>query len=116
MINDYILNWGDLLWVPLALLVVRKKQRLNAILFVLVCVLTLRLQVELMSSIGFSQGFLKFMDLPALWRGYMVYGVFIGLFLLLSRWSRERDPYVNIAAAITVFIAAFCISTFLMIL
>jgi low affinity Fe/Cu permease len=116
MVNDYILNWIDLAWVPLALLLVRKGQRLNALIFVLVCILTLRLQVELMLEIGFDNGFFKFIDLPVLMRGFMAYGVFIAVFIGLSRWSRERDVYVNMAAAITVYIAAFCVSTFIMLL
>jgi hypothetical protein len=116
MINDYILNWIDLAWVPIALLLVRKGQRVNATLFVLACVLTLRLQVELMFEVGFGNGFFKFVDMPALLRGFMAYGAFIAVFLGLSRWSRERDHYVNMAAAITVYIAAFCVSTFIMLL
>lgn len=116
MVNDYILNWMDLAWIPWALLMVRKKQRIIAVLFVLACVLTLRLQVDLMIEIGFGDGFFKFIDLPLLLRGFMAYGVFIFIFLGLSRWSRELDPYINMAAAITIFIAAFCVSTFIMVL
>jgi len=116
MINDYILNWIDLVWVPIALLLVRKGQRVNAILFVLVCALTLRIQVELMFEVGFANGFFDFFDMPALMRGFIVYGGFILVFLGLSRWSHERNPYVNMAAAITVYIAAFCVSTFIMLL
>ncbi|HPD83010.1 MAG: hypothetical protein R3D88_04265 [Alphaproteobacteria bacterium] len=113
---DIVLNWLDLLWIPLSFLIVRKKQRLKAIAFIMVCIISLRLQVELMDDIGFHNGFLHFISLPALYRGYWVYGIFIIALLGLLRFSRERDPYIYIAAAISVFIVAFCISTFIMVL
>ncbi len=113
---DYILNWIDVLWLPLAYVIVRKGQRIKALLFVMTCILTLRLQVELMQEIGFHKGFLPFLDVPVLYRGYVTYGVIILTFLLLSRYSKERDPYIYMAAGITVFITAFCVSTFIMVL
>jgi len=114
MVNDYFFNWLDVLWIPLALMLVRKKQRLNVVLFIAACIFTLRLQVELMESVGYSTGFLPLLTFPELYRGYIVYGFFIGVFVGLSRWSRERDVYINMAAAITVYISAFCVSTFIM--
>lgn len=116
MTYDYILNWIDLLWIPAAYLLVRKGQRVGAIIFTLVCVFALRMQVELMDQIGFHHGFFKFVDLPVLYRGFMTYAVFIAVFLFISRISREKDAYIFIAAGITVFMAAFAVSTFIMLL
>lgn len=116
MLLNNILNWLDFLWIPAAFFIVRKKQRAYAIGFVLMCLLVLRLQVELMTEIGYERGFLPFLSVPSLYRGFVVYGVIIGLFLLLSRWSREKDRFIYIAASITVLFVAFCVSTFVMFL
>ena len=113
--NTY-LNWMDLSWVVVALLAAHKGQRGKTVLFVLTCVLALRLQVELMNEIGYSTGLFPFFDFPLLQRGFLAYGVFIAIFLSLLHLSRERDPYIYMAAAITVFTVAFCVSTFVMVL
>lgn len=111
-----IYSWLDLIWIPIAFLVVAKGKRLKSILFILSCVFTLRLQIELMHEIGKPAGILPFLDSPLLARGFLSYGLAISLFLLLSYYSRKEDPFVYIAAAITVYIAAFCVSSFVMIL
>lgn len=110
------MDWIDLLWVPLTFFALHKGQRIKAVLFVLSCILTLRLQIELMEEIGYPDGILPLIDYSPLHRGYMTYGAFIAVFLILSHISREKDPYVFIAAAITVFIAAFCVSSFILVL
>lgn len=111
-----LLPWLDFLWLPLSFLILRKNQWGKALFLILGCIFTLRMQVELMDVVGQPNGFFNFMTWPALIRGYVVYGFFILGFLILARWSREKDPYVFIAASITVFMAAFCVSTFVMIL
>lgn len=113
---DIFLNWFDLVWVPVALLVVNKGQKLKAVLFVLACALALRLQVELMVEINYPSGFLPLLDYPLLHRGFIIYGVFTAVFLALSFFSREKDHYIYIAAAIAVFTIAFCVSSFVMVL
>lgn len=113
---DIILNWIDLAWLVVALLVAHKGQRLHAVLFILVCVLALRLQVELMTEIGYSTGLLPFLTFPLLYRGFFAYGAFIAVFLSLAYFSREKDPYIYIAAAIAVFTVAFCVSSAVMVL
>ena len=113
---DLLVNWLDFLWILVALLLLRKGQKLKGILFILACMLALRLQVELMTEIGYSEGFLTFLTAPALYRGYIVYGVFIGLFLLLAHVSKERNAFVYLAAGISVFTFAFVVSTGVMFL
>ncbi len=114
--SGFVGQWLDFLWLPLSFLILRKNQWLKSLFFILACIFTLRLQVELMDAVGYPFGFFNFMSWSALLRGYLVYGFFILGFLILARWSREKDPYVIIAASITVFIAAFCVSTFVMVL
>lgn len=110
------MNWLDLIWIPLALLIARRGQRIYCLGFVMISIFALRLQVDLMQVLGFEYGFFGLIDFPALWRGYAAYAVFIAMFLGLTRWSKERDPYIFIAAGITVFVSAFCVSTFIMVL
>lgn len=112
----YIINWIDLIWVFVALVVLHKGQRMKAVMFILSCVLALRLQVELMFEIGYPTGFFPLLEFPLLERGFMAYSVFIATFLALSYFSRERDTYIYMAASITVFITAFCVSTLVMVL
>jgi hypothetical protein len=115
-LTQTMVDWLDFLWLPLAFLMLRKNQWGKSLFFILACIFTLRLQVELMQAVGQPQGFFNFMEWSSLIRGYVVYGFFILGFLILARWSQEKDPYVFIAASITVFMAAFCVSTFVMVL
>lgn len=85
-------------------------------MFVLACVLALRLQIELMVEIDYPTGFFPFLDYPLLQRGFIIYGGFTAVFLGLSYLSKEKDHYIYIAAAITVFTIAFCVSSFVMVL
>ncbi len=109
-------NHIDLLWVPVALLCLHKGQRLKAVLFVLACAFVMRLQIELMQSIGYGKGFFRFIDAPLYVRGLVTYSVFILGFFILSHFSPRTDSFVYIAASITIFIAAFCVSTLVMVL
>jgi hypothetical protein len=107
---EILLSWLDLLWVPLVLIMMHKDQKFKSVIFVLVCILALRLQVELMRDIGYENGVLPFFTWPALYRGYVVYGLFMGMFLFLAHISKERNSYIFMAAGISVFIFAFIIS------
>lgn len=113
---QYLLNWLDLVWVGIALFALHKGQRLKAVLFILSCVLALRLQVELMQEINYPNGIFHLLNFPLLQRGFITYGAFIAVFLILSHVSREKDPYIFIAASISVFTVAFCASTLVLVL
>ena len=111
-----LFNYIDLAWVPVALVCLHKGQRLAGVLFVLTCAFGLRLQVELMQSIGYPRGFFHLMDAPLFLRGLVTYSAFILFFLILAYFSPRSDRFVMIAASITVFIAAFCVSSLIMVL
>ena len=111
-----LFNHIDLLWVPVALFCLHKGQRLKAVLFVLVCAFAMRLQIELMQSIGYGRGFFRLMDTPLYIRGLVTYSVFILGFFIMSHFSPKTDSFVYIAASITIFIAAFCVSSLIMVL
>jgi hypothetical protein len=109
-------QWIDLLWVPVALFMTHKGHRVMGMAFVLSCVFTLRLQVELMDSIGFPDGILGLIHADAFKRGLIVWGILIGLFLLLARLSPNAFYAVFMAAALTIYFLAFTASTVLMVL
>ncbi|MEM7618653.1 MAG: hypothetical protein AAF244_04645 [Pseudomonadota bacterium] len=113
---DMVLNWLDLLWIPISYFFVARRHWVTAIMLNLVMVLALRLQVELMSEIGHANGLLPFMSMPILYRGFIIYGFFMLIFLILARFSRESNAYIHIAAAIGMFIISFCIMTGVMFL
>lgn len=113
---DTILQWIDLIWAPIIFFTANKKVRVKGVIFVLACVFMLRLQVQLMTEIGFNAGILTFIQWPALYKGMAIYGFFIGVITLLNALSKDTDPYVFIAASISVFILSFCISSVVMVL
>jgi mannose/fructose/N-acetylgalactosamine-specific phosphotransferase system component IID len=110
-----LFNHIDLLWVPVALCL-HKGQWVKAILFVLMCAFVMRLQIELMQSIGYGKGFFHLMEASLYIRGLVTYSVFILGFFVLSSFSPRTDSFVYIAASITIFITAFCVSSLVMVL
>lgn len=111
-----LLNWVDLLWLPAAFFIMERGKRLLTFGFIISCMILLRLQVELLAEGGFPNGIMGFMESGILARGMITYGAFIALFLLISRFSRGVDKSIHIAASISVFFAAFCLSTLIMVL
>ena len=113
---DVIYQWLDLLWLPIGLFAVHKGQRIKTAIFIITCVLTLRTQIEFAESFGFSTGVLNILHSPLLYRGYCVYGFFIGVFIVLAYFSPKTEKMVFFAAALSMYILAFCISFLSMIL
>lgn len=116
MTAQTLLEWIDLLWIPVGFFAAERGKRLFTAVFAGACALLLRLQVELLRGIGFSNGFLGFMTSDVLYRGMVVYGFFILLLLVLAFYSKGSDKNIHIAASITLMIAAFCVSFFIMVL
>ncbi|MEM8833738.1 MAG: hypothetical protein AAGB32_04275, partial [Pseudomonadota bacterium] len=103
---QFILSWLDLLWIPATIFMTPRRYWVKALFLVVCCIITLRLQVELMGEIGFPTGMLPFLTYPALYRGYVVYGVFILFFLSLSAFSKKEHAYIYLAAAISLYVVA----------
>ncbi len=114
--NFDIHAWLDLIWLPVALLTVHKGQRIKSSAFVLSCILTLRLQVEIIEGMGFKTGILGFLDSSLYHRGLVLYSLFIMLFLLLSWFSPNTKGYLYLAVSISLFFMAFTASSFIMVL
>lgn len=110
LIETIYARWFDFLWVLVAVIVCHKNHRLLGALFVATCLLTLRTQVELMQTTGFSMGFLPWLQSPSEVRGLVVYSIAILVFLVLARLSPQTKKIVFFAVSITVYILAFCAS------
>jgi hypothetical protein len=111
-----LLPWLDLLWAPLALLLVPKGVKIKTAIFTLLCAFLLRLQVEFLQQIGMGRGFFGLMESLILPRGQITYGVFILIFLILAYFSPGVNKHVHIAASITIMMSAFCVSSLVMVL
>lgn len=120
MLNAYyhyfISNWLDALWIPVALFAVHKGQKLKALFFVLVCMGVLRLQVEVMRSINHASGFTGLIGMDAFKRGMIVYAVFILFYLAISWYSPGSRGAIYLAASMTIFFAAFLVSSLAMLI
>jgi hypothetical protein len=109
-------QWIDLFWIPVGLLATRRGQYVLTTGFIVACVICLRMQLELMSSIHKEDGVLGFVDMGLYERGLFVYGFFIALFLILAHFSPRTTGVVFLAASITIFITGFCVSMLAMVL
>lgn len=111
----YIREWADLTWLPLALLIVHKGQKIKACAFIIVCMIVMRLQIETFQSIGLSKGVTGFFDWSLIHRGYAVYGVFTLLFLILSYLSPYTRGPIYMAASLSIFFMAFTVSSIVLV-
>ncbi len=107
--GSLIYQWIDLLWLPLGFFAVAPKFRWLTLGFIAACLLMMRMQIELMVYTGYETGILPFMTSHIQTRGLLTYGI-------LANFSNRTQKVVFLAASITIFIAAFLVSTVLMML
>lgn len=110
-----IYQWIDLLWIPAALLMVHPGQRVKTVFFILACILTLRLQLELMSSFGYPDGFLGWVGLGLYERGLILYGILFALFLILAHLSPNTRGVIFFAATLSLYFIGFFVSMIAMV-
>lgn len=107
LFHTFLNHYADVAWIPLSLAVVHRGQRLKAVAFILTCMLVMRLQIEIAQSFGFDKGITGLLDLSLYHRGLIIYGFFIGLFLVLSTLSPMTRGPVYLAACLSIFFMAF---------
>jgi len=112
----FVHEWLDAVWLLLTPLIVHKGQRLKALGFVFLCMITLRLQVEIVQSTGFERGFTGLLDWALMTRGFAVYGVFTAIYLLLSYFSPFSRGVIYMAASLSIFFMAFTVSSIVLII
>lgn len=113
---DFILQYIDVLWLPIALLSVHKPQRAMAAGFFICCMLMMRLQVELMYSTGYPTGFTPLLNSSAHMRGLVVYSIFYVLYIAMAIYSPKSEHAVFLAASISLFFAALFTSMIVMVI
>lgn len=113
---DIFLEHIDWIWLPIGWFAVHKQHRLKTAVFIIVCILTLRLQVELFEEIGHPTGTLSIMDSHVLDRGQIIYAVFIMLFLIIAHFSARTEKIIFFAACLSVYFLTFFTSTLMMLL
>ncbi len=106
--------WLDVLWIPVALIVARKGQKIKASAFIIACMISLRLQADIIKGTGHPQGFTGFFESDIFYRGMVVYAFFILAFLGLSYISPGTRGVIYIAASLSIFFMAFISSFFIM--
>ena len=109
-----IFAYIDLLWLPITFFAVHKHQRIKSVIFTVTCLLTLRVQVELMESIDRANGVLPFIESHVFSRGVIFYSVIIALFLVLAHFSPRTEGMIFFAAALSIYILSVCLSMLLM--
>ncbi len=113
-ISGVVYHYVDFLWLPVAWFTAHKQHRWYALAFALTSLATLRTQVELMQSTGFETGFLPVMDSNVFPRGMIAWSVIIALFLAVAYFSPRTKESIFFAAALSIYILAFCFSMLLM--
>ncbi|HPQ50407.1 MAG: hypothetical protein H6864_09845 [Micavibrio sp.] len=112
----FVSDWLDTVWLVITPLIVHKRQRWKALAFMLLCMFVLRLQVEIIQSTGFETGFTGLLDWSLMNRGFVVYGFFSTLYLLLSYFSPFTHSAIYLAASLSIFFMAFTASSIVLII
>lgn len=118
---DIILQYIDAIWLLVAWLVVKKEERFYALGFVAGGMVLMRLQVDLMQSIGYETGILHFTDMPAFHRGIIIYSLFYVVYLSIMALAKkspegeESEQVFAMAASIGLFFTLLFVSTMAMI-
>ena len=112
----FILQWIDLLWLPVALLTVHKHQRGWATGFFIACFVMMRMQVELVHSTGFANGFTGLINASSHIRGLVTYSVFYIIYIALALYSPNTKGTIFMAASISIFFLAMFTSMIVMVI
>lgn len=113
---DFIYQWIDVLWLPVAWFVVHKHHRLMALAFIIICMMTMRLQIEIMTDIGRPTGILPWLDSGLFARGLVTYSLIYAVFLALAYFSKSTQAIIFFAAILSIYIFALCLSMIVMVL
>ena len=113
---NFILQYIDLLWLPVGVIILHKHHRLWAAGFFASCMFVMRLQVELLVSTGYPTGFLPVFDMDAHTRGKITYSVFYIIYIALALYSPGTRGTIFMAATISMFFVALCVSMIVMLI
>ena len=112
----FILQYIDLIWLPVGLAVVHKQHRAMAAGFFIGCMVMMRLQSELMYSTGYTSGFLGLFEMNVHSRAQITYSIFYVIYIALAIYSPGTKGPVFLAASISIFFAALFTSMIVMVI
>ena len=113
---NFILQYIDVLWLPIGVLALHKDHRAWAAGFFIACMIMMRLQVELMVSTGFAGGFTGWWDMNVHSRGQIAYSIFYVAYIALALYSPGTKGTIFMAASISIFFAAILTSMIVMVI
>lgn len=113
---DIILQWIDLIWLPVMMFVVPKERRLMVAGLFLSCALMMRMQIELMEYTGYETGFMPLIKSHVQNRAIGVYNVFYLLYVGFALLTSGAKSVVFMAASISIFFMAMLTSMVVMML
>ncbi len=103
---NFIIQWIDVIWLPLAWAVAHEKQRWWALGCVLLSMIMMRLMAELMESIHYPNGIIGLMTTGVRGRGVAVYSFYYMAYLLFAHYSPRREGWLFMGVSMSVFFAA----------
>lgn len=112
---DLIFQWIDLVWLLLVFVTLKRKNWVCGVGYVLSCVFMLRMQVELMVSVGYPYGFLPFMSSDVFTRGLAVYGALFVVYFLWAYHLKNVLPVIFMGHSIALFVMGLVVSTVVMV-
>ncbi len=95
---------------------VHKEHRWWSLGFVISCIILARLQVEIMTSIGYDFGIMGLWSAHVHTRAVLVTSIFYALFLLMAHFSRRTQGVVFLAACLSIFFMIFLVGSLSMLL
>ncbi len=116
LIFQLLVSWIDLVWLLLVFVTLKRKNWLCGIGYVLSCVFMLRMQVDLMQSIGYPRGVLPILSEDVFTRGLVVYGAVSVVYFLWAYYLRDSRPVIFMAHSIALFFIALVASMVVMVL
>ncbi len=99
-------HYIDAAWIPVLALILRKGQRLWAALFVVACMVMMRLMIDFMVEIGYPRGVLGLTNMPLFMRGLWTYGAIYVFYAVMARAFPGTKGIFLIASSLTLFFIA----------
>lgn len=101
----------DLLFIPLTIMLLPRVRWLVALGFLMGCMIMMRMQIELMTMIGYPYGILGFApDLHVMVRGMIVYCTAYMGYIIYLRLSRQDSGALLMIGAFSIFFALLVVS------
>lgn len=113
---DIIYQWLDLIWIPIALVVLPRKQWVEALVLIACSAVMLRLQIDMVEQYGKPGGITGWLPFDLYHKGLIAYSLVIVVYIIASLMLYRHGWLIHLSLAIGVFFNAFIISTIVMVI